>query len=354
MIRFGPWEHPRSRSTAAKRRIWQPAIDLGPPPEHVLTQNPGVCYPYAGSLSCARTHKEDRVSTTTRGLRAQSVLLVAVLSFSACATGSGDVVLSDRFDSFGARELVANLQKFEGIDLASLLSGGTSTDATKGEPDIAFKAFNGDPARRNAIQERILGASDERCGAYKKFLKQYEGQAGFAFGAVTTILAAAGALFSPVAVARALSGSAAAVSGVHAEFTEKFFARLTIQVLTKGIDARRKNLYAEIRERRSKDGKDVELVSLSTYSVEAAIKDALTYHAACSLIAGLEEAAASIERADNPGIDQLGKFSKKLKDAGLPGLQFGTQNQQNPTATQTPAPATTTTPAQGTGPTSPK
>jgi hypothetical protein len=254
--------------------------------------------------------------TTHRGvLRTCSAALAAfcVLSFSACSTSTvkrnarfaaGD----ERFDTFGAREIVS--QKFEDIDLAGLLSGGTLHDDKEGELDQAFKGFekqyDGSQARRNAIQERILAASEQRCASYKQFLKQFESENSFILGAITTILAGAGALVSPVIAARSLAGSAAVMSGVNAEFQEKFFARLTIQVLTKAMDARRKNIYEKIVETRK-------TADLTTYPVEAAVKDALAYHGACSLIAGLEEAGASIDRATDPGAEQLKKHLKNFQ-----------------------------------------
>jgi len=222
--------------------------------------------------------------------------------------------LEGRFGAFGADQLISD--KFEEIDLAALLSGGVLSGDDK--VDLVLKnfttAYDGDVARRNAIQERILAASEQRCGSYKQFLKGYESQMGFFLGALTTIFAGAGALVSPVAVARALSGTAGVTSGINAEFQEKFFARLTIQVLTKAMGVRRKNIYEAILDRRlvkDKDGNVTGHADLTAYPVEAAIKDALSYHAACSLIAGLEEAGASIERADNPGIEQLDKLATK-------------------------------------------
>lgn len=83
------------------------------------------------------------------------------------------------------------------------------------------------------------------------------------------------------------------MTGVRAEFNEDYFQSRTIQVITDGLEARRRDTYAKIQARQR--------LEISAYPVEAAIKDALTYHAECSLIAGLEHAALSIERAQNPG-----------------------------------------------------
>lgn len=173
--------------------------------------------------------------------------------------------------------------------------------------------------RRNRMQERILAASNQRCGEYKKFLKQLDAGTNFFLGALTTVVAGAGAIVTgPATAVRALSGSASIVSGVKAEFNETYFQNKTIQVLTDGIEAKRKELYEKILEVR--EGKDIE-----EYTVEAAIKDAITYHDACSLIAGLEHAALSIERASNPGAEAAMKFMEKL-----PGINNALQNAVSP------------------------
>ena len=52
---------------------------------------------------------------------------------------------------------------------------------------------------------------------------------------------------------------------------------------------------------------------MTEYPVERAIADAILYHDNCSLVAGLEQAALSIERAANPGMEQLIKFKKMEK-----------------------------------------
>ena len=53
--------------------------------------------------------------------------------------------------------------------------------------------------------------------------------------------------------------------------------------------------------------------NLTDYPVERAIADAIVYHDNCSLVAGLEQAALSIERAVNPGLNELKKFKEMEK-----------------------------------------
>lgn len=208
---------------------------------------------------------------------------------------------------------------------------------------------------RNRIQERIIAASNQRCGEYKKFLKQLDAGTNFFLGALTTAVAGAGAIVTgPATAVRALSGSAGIVSGIRAEFNETYFQNKTIQVLTDGIEAKRKELYEKILEARGTTQEAAQGATRRTtqgtkeiedYTVEAAIKDAITYHDACALIAGLEHAALSVERASNPGVeaakkvlDQLPSLNRALRSAVSPEGS-GTQTPPSSTAPTMPAPA---------------
>ena len=212
----------------------------------------------------------------------------------------------------GVEPLIAK-EPFERINLVSILNPDAELgdilvkevddDAkNKANNEIklgkAFKVFyrnvTDNLRRRNRVQERILAASNQRCGEYKKFLKQLDAETNFLLGSLTTALAGAGAIFTAASTVRALSGSASIISGVRAEFNTDYFANQTIQVLTTGFEVKRRRLYKAMVNRRRN--------GLTTYPVEAAIKDAVEYHMNCTLIAGLEETALSIRRVENPGI----------------------------------------------------
>lgn len=257
---------------------------------------------------------------------ARAVLVVwSVLAVGGCA-----YVPYRNLNAFGARELLVDKDNIEEIKLVRLLVGSNArpsstqhprsshnpperqnaaADTTEISIDEAFRAFYQTTPkeeltlRRNAIQERILAASAQRCGTYFKFVNQFATEVGFSLGALTTTLAGAGAIVTPATAARALAGTAGITSGVGAEFQEKFFSKLTVQVITKGIEKRREAIYDQIK-------KDRESADYENYPVEAAVKDALRYHSACNLLIGLEEAADSLERAKNPGLTQMREFLK--------------------------------------------
>lgn len=137
--------------------------------------------------------------------------------------------------------------------------------------------------RRNRVQDRLIAASNQRCAVYKQHVRRFDSTSNVLLGALTTLSAGAGALVTHVDSARVLSGLAAAASGVRAELNETYFQQNTIQVLSSAFEERRTKIRAEMLER-SRD-------SIYDYTVERAVADALRYHDACSLVAGLEAVA---------------------------------------------------------------
>jgi len=125
-------------------------------------------------------------------------------------------------------------------------------------------------------------------------------------GGLTTAAAGAGAIFTAASTVRALSGVAAIFSGFRAEVNDAYFQNLTIQVITDGFESKRRGIYEEIVNKRKTS------TSLIDYPVEKAIGDAIVYHQNCSLIAGLEQAALSIQRAENPGMMAMTRTFKQM------------------------------------------
>lgn len=236
-----------------------------------------------------------------RAITAIIIFVVGVVSFGCSASFPFN---KTNVQMGGARVLLPE-GPFESVDLAIEVApkikkreGSETIDDDRDRLRKALNDFYDDPIeqdlRRNRVQERLLAASVQRCGEYKQFLKQLEGETNWLIGSLTTAAGAAGAIVTGVDAARILAGVAAVFSGVRAEFNESFFQRLTIQVITEGLEARRREIYSQIQPRQRTD--------IASYPLEAAVKDALDYHSACSLIAGLEHAALSIERAENPGL----------------------------------------------------
>lgn len=150
---------------------------------------------------------------------------------------------------------------------------------------------------RDRVQDRIIGASNLNCDAFKRQLLSQQSELNFWLGSAATTTAGLGAIFTDPATARGLSGAAAILSGVRGEYNNSFFRRLLAEVITRGINIERDTVYAAIVEKRKQ--------SISDYTVEGAIADAIQYNAKCTLIAGLENAQKSQQFYDDPGLERL-------------------------------------------------
>jgi hypothetical protein len=152
--------------------------------------------------------------------------------------------------------------------------------------------------RRNRVQDRLILASNDGCEAYKTVLKRKQSDRNFEFGTATVLFGAAGAVAQGVTAARNLAALAGATGGIRAEYNRDFFADVAAHVITKGINSRRKEILGAITTGQGKPVAD--------YSLEAALADVVTYHGACSLVGGLEQADGAISKLDtNVGLDAL-------------------------------------------------
>ncbi|WP_084420184.1 hypothetical protein [Henriciella litoralis] len=185
--------------------------------------------------------------------------------------------------------------------------------------------------RRNSIQDRIIAASEQYCLIYKNHVASMSSTSDFFSGSVATIFGGLATIFSDVETVRAMAGLSGISSGIGAEFSQSYLYSLTFDVISKGIDVRQDRLREQISTRRgtpvivqaaqrnSTDSarrfelsSDDKVTAIDRYSLEEAITDALRYHAACTTISGLEEAAVSIDIRQNPGIDQVASILKKV------------------------------------------
>ena len=255
--------------------------------------------------------------TTIKKIKLVCLIIVSaamLLNMTGCCKWCNLNINREELTTFGPKPLIDD--SFEKIDIALLLNPegqrineDDELEMKRDKIEKAFIAFYKNPIdqkrRRNSIQERILSASVQRCGEYKNFLKQFDSGTNFFLGSLTTAIAGAGAIFTSLDTVRALSGTAAIISGVRSEFNEDYFSNQTVHVLTNGFESKRDEFYEKILNRRNQ--------SITQYPVEAAIKDAIEYHAGCSLVAGLEQAALAIERAKNPGLIETQKALVEAK-----------------------------------------
>lgn len=241
------------------------------------------------------------------------VLASSVLLIGGCTDRFTLAPFEPDVNTYGADPLL-DPKSLQRIDLAKLLDAGSKgltpvgiNDQKKvlkdaNNQDVLKRAFDefaisGTKAERTRIQERIVAASDQRCEAYFKFIKRYDVQTNVFFNSVTTLLGGLGAIFTGADTVRALSGSAAIFSGWGAVSNDAFFQDLTVQVITNGIKLRRTDIHEDMARKRD--------LGLPEYPAEAAVRDAIRYHASCSLVAGLEQAALELDRAEDPGVRQM-------------------------------------------------
>ena len=134
-----------------------------------------------------------------------------ILGVSLPLAGCGGVGFPFQDETFGAHGPMPLIEpnELEMIDLALLLDPTADRLPDKDpvplsarqerlqKAFVAFHAGSGDKARaRNRLQERIIAASNQRCGRYKQFLNQLDTEANLVFGGLTTLLAGTGAIFT--------------------------------------------------------------------------------------------------------------------------------------------------------------
>lgn len=225
---------------------------------------------------------------------------------------------TQKVDATSAHQLI-DRASFETLDLAAMLNAyapGPVRVTVEGDLDAAYRNFSraaslaGDPAAsaaRNALQERILAASTQRCNAFKGSLQRSFSGVNFGLGLAGTIAGTVGALVSG-SVANYWSGASAVFSGARAEYNQDFLANVAAHVIVDGIERRQKEVYAQIAN-------DGQRKAYADYPVDAAIKDALYYHGLCSVVTGFQVAQDSIKEIDNPGLSTSIRTLAKIKVA---------------------------------------
>lgn len=181
--------------------------------------------------------------------------------------------------------------EFEQIDIEKLLekygfqnpkSGEYVHDATATKDQLQY--------RRNDLQDRIIAASNQRCGTYLRVLVSSKSQTQMGWGSLTTLLTGAATVTTPISAARVLTAGSTVSSGVMGVYNEAYFNNLTVNVISAGIAKHREGLLQYMGGERGKD--------MTSYPVNRAIADALSYHAACNIVSGLEAAASATNAAD--------------------------------------------------------
>ncbi len=226
----------------------------------------------------------------------------------------------DRVTSASANQMFNS--KFEGFDDEQLIYLLDPVNHAKKLPNVsedeinklraAFYVANKDygigEAHRSQIQDRLIAASNQRCNIYTTYLKRLSTKNNAIFGTLTTVLGGAGAIVTGAHTARLLSGLAGISSGTRAELNQAIFESVATSVIVPAIQKQRAEILEEILSKRVDPNK----LGLAEYTIEGAIADAIRYHGACSMDAGISFAQRSIQSFDNVGIKEFKAMQTEL------------------------------------------
>ncbi|MYM41166.1 hypothetical protein GTP27_17755 [Pseudoduganella sp. CY13W] len=161
---------------------------------------------------------------------------------------------------------------------------------------------------RNSAQDRLIASSNAICRDYKNTLKRAHAETNFAYGGLATLFGGIGAVTTAVNPARLFAGAASITTGIRAEMNQSMYSMLAIEIVTKAIDKARTDALKDIDLNQRKE--------IGNYNLERAIADAEEYHSRCSLLAGLQEASASVAQSSiglktlNQTLEDLGQTAQ--------------------------------------------
>lgn len=176
--------------------------------------------------------------------------------------------------------------KFEQIDLTGLLESYGIGDMKSISADLNSEKYR---YLRNDMQDRILAASNQRCGYYLRQLVASKSQTKMGWGSLALLLSGAASVTHPIASAQVLAAGSAVATGVNTLYDEAYFNNLAVNVIAGGISKQREGLLIQMTDQRKK--------TMADYPVNRAVADAISYHAACNIVTGLEAAANAIKIA---------------------------------------------------------
>lgn len=199
---------------------------------------------------------------------------LAALSLSACSRLADSYEINPIMTGpDGIRVAADGKQSFTPFNIAD----GTLPDGC----NYATAAGSGASAElcRNRLMDHLVMLSDQRCAAHKAAIEANAAGTNFAFSSLTTLLGGAGAIVTGADAARALAGSAGAVSGVHANWNESIYQKNVATAIVAKIDESRQALLEKMMTARSNPS--------AVYTVDAMLADVYRYHDSCSFYSGL-------------------------------------------------------------------
>jgi hypothetical protein len=236
----------------------------------------------------------------------------AVATNSSMRRSGAEPITHDLLENFDLLKMLDPLGKVEAMynEKRPVKKFNTLSDSSR--YDIVFAQFGethgyvqSHKLRRNLIQNRLIVASDRRCGRFFQYMKKDNSDMNFGFGVASSALSTLGALVPGLQAAQAFSGLGALVSGVRAEYNNEYYSNLAVSVITKGIEEKRNTLRGQI--------KTSQAAGYERYDIAAAIADAVIYDASCNIVYGLEQANEAIQRLNDPSRDAMTRALLKDK-----------------------------------------
>lgn len=180
---------------------------------------------------------------------------------------------------------------FELVDIDKLLDTYKLSDpATIATNHATNNAYVQDyKYRRNDLQDRLIAASNQRCGTYLRILTSSKSETQMGWGGLVTLLSGAASVVTPASTAKALAAGSTVSSAYLNMYNEAYFNNLSLSVISSGITKQREGILQQISQQRTK--------TLTDYPVNRAIADALVYHSACNIITGLEAASSALNKS---------------------------------------------------------
>ncbi|CUW41173.1 protein of unknown function [Magnetospirillum sp. XM-1] len=195
-------------------------------------------------------------------------------------TMAGTPQVIRKSDEWGRVDLKAVVERYSACDdmKASSVDEVLAKFRTCSGKDEGADKVTAKIGARNSIQRYVMMVADRRCEVYKQSVSEIDSISGMSFGTLSTVTGVLGGLFTEAA--QGLSATAGISSGLNAEFNKAFFKNTAVPVIFAGIDMKRLEIAKRIGEKAPKD--------IATYSLEAALSDAIQYNGACSAIEGMK------------------------------------------------------------------
>lgn len=154
-------------------------------------------------------------------------------------------------------------------------------DASKATGETAYVQAIDDPVARDRLQDVLIERSDVACAAFqdKMFARVATRKVGLTSLALFTSTAAA--ILGGDTSGRILAGIGAAAVGSDAILDAEVLQNHLITIIISQMNTSRTTIQSEIEGRRREDGNPV---GPNDYTVDAAVRDAGRYHAACGFL----------------------------------------------------------------------